>query len=400
MLNWVIVFNLLVVPCATFVATLRLPRTFRMSTLTMGPMLTTTGIASNGRTFQNLGMPRLLPPNGGRGEWMMWLHARDEDFEKDVVSLSTGRILHATSLDGLTDWKFHPDSPVLNPNKENGGDWFFFDSEHVGLGDIIQPGDSAMSKFAIQDGRAFLMYIFGGCADEVTLEGPKGPTVVKGVKMEIGVAVSQDGVHWSRIEGPEPYGSILTAGKTDDEFDSQFVGWPNVMEVGSEYRMYYSTFDTKLKKFVIGLAMAKDGLLKWSKKGPVFAGADSGNSFDSKGASRRHMVKLDDKSWKMWYEGVSADGVHSIGCATSEDGIVWKRVSDSPVLAPSTEANAWDGGGVGSPNVIWMPDKKRWRMYYVGNEAHKGSDGSLPPSSIGVAESLDEDGLIFERITI
>lgn len=35
----------------------------------------------------------------------------------------------------------------------------------------------------------FLMYIFGGCSDSVTVDG--GVHAVKGVKMEIGVAVSQ-----------------------------------------------------------------------------------------------------------------------------------------------------------------------------------------------------------------
>lgn len=33
------------------------------------------------------------------------------------------------------------------------------------------------------------MYIFGGCSDSVTVDG--GVQAVKGVKMEIGVAVSQ-----------------------------------------------------------------------------------------------------------------------------------------------------------------------------------------------------------------
>ena len=33
------------------------------------------------------------------------------------------------------------------------------------------------------------MYIFGGCSDSVTIDG--GVQAVKGVKMEIGVAVSQ-----------------------------------------------------------------------------------------------------------------------------------------------------------------------------------------------------------------
>jgi hypothetical protein len=40
----------------------------------------------------------------------------------------------------------------------------------------------------MQDG-VFLMYIFGGCSDSVTVDG--GVHAVKGVKMEIGVAVSQ-----------------------------------------------------------------------------------------------------------------------------------------------------------------------------------------------------------------
>ena len=80
----------------------------------------------------------------------MWLHARNSDFPDDVINLSTGRILHARSPDGLRGWDFHPNSPVLNPNKESGGDWYFFDSEHVGLGDVIQPGDTVQSKFAVQ----------------------------------------------------------------------------------------------------------------------------------------------------------------------------------------------------------------------------------------------------------
>lgn len=340
-----------------------------------GLMLSTTDISSNGRTYQNLGMPRLLPPDqaNDRGEWMMWLHARDHDFAKDVVNLSTGRILLATSEDGLTNWKLHQDSPVLNPNKENGGDWYFFDAEHVGLGDIIQPGNSALSKFAI-DGRAFLMYIFGGCSDAVSLEGPKGPTLVKGIKMEIGVAVSQDGAHWSRIEGPEPYGSILTAGKTLHEFDGQFVGWPSVMEVGNEYRMYYSTYNAQTKRFMIGLAVAQDGLMNWKKRGPVFAGSNSDDGkFDGKGASRRHIVRLDDGMYRMWYEAISNDGVHSIGCATSLDGLVWDRLSDEPVFAASSDASAWDSGAVGSPNLIWLPDKRRWYGQIFNNPQYEVS---------------------------
>ena len=117
---------------------------------TEGRLLTVDDIASNGRSYLNLGMPRVLPPGKADEDWLLWFHARDDQLADDVVKLSTGRILFASSKDGLSGWKFHEDSPVLNPNKENDGDWYFFDSEHVGLGDVIQPGEKANEKFATQ----------------------------------------------------------------------------------------------------------------------------------------------------------------------------------------------------------------------------------------------------------
>ena len=77
---------------------------------------------------------------------------------------------------------------------------FFFDSEHVGLGDVIQPGRQAQLKFTDQ-GSVFLMYIFGGNGDEMNLPLSDGSGLhrkVVGSTMEIGVAVSRDGQHWSR----------------------------------------------------------------------------------------------------------------------------------------------------------------------------------------------------------
>ena len=43
----------------------------------------------------------------------------------------TGRILFATSRNGIDNWRFHEESPVLGPSRDS-GDWFLFDSEHVG----------------------------------------------------------------------------------------------------------------------------------------------------------------------------------------------------------------------------------------------------------------------------
>jgi hypothetical protein len=162
--------------------------------------------------------------------------------------------------------------------------------------------------------------------------------------------------------------------------------------------MYYHTYDPKIEKFVVGLAIAKDGLLKWSKVGPIFDGGKD-DEFDGGGAARRHVAKVSDGTYRMWYEGISKDAVHSIGVATSDDGLQWKRLSDKPVFMANEDSSAWDGGGVGSPNLIWLPDKRRWRMYYVGTPLLSIGSTSLPASSIGVAESLDEDGTFFRRIS-
>ena len=146
------------------------------------------------RNMIGLGMPKVYPPGKEGDEWLLWFHGRDDKFSNDIVKLSTGRIFFATTKDGINNWKMDPDNPILNPSKE-AGDWFYFDSEHVGLGDVIKPCMKAQSKFATQDG-VYLMYIFGG-NNEVQLLN--NDIKMKGMKMEIGVAVSQDGSHWSRV---------------------------------------------------------------------------------------------------------------------------------------------------------------------------------------------------------
>lgn len=143
----------------------------------------------------SIGMPRVLPPGKPEEEWLLWFHGRDTEMnDNNIIALSTGRIYLASSPDGISNFKFHEDSPVIVPSKE-AGDWFYFDSEHVGLGDVILPGGEVQSKFATQDG-VFLMYIFGGNSDKKITQDK---ATVIGSKIEIGVAVSQDGIHWRLV---------------------------------------------------------------------------------------------------------------------------------------------------------------------------------------------------------
>ena len=118
-----------------------------------------TSVDGTPRRLQAIDMPRIIPPGKPSDDWLLWFHGRDWNMPDDIAKESTGRIFFATSRDGLCDWRMHEDSPIMGPHKED-GDWFYFDSEHVGLGDVIKPGGLAQSKFATQDG-VFLMYIFG-----------------------------------------------------------------------------------------------------------------------------------------------------------------------------------------------------------------------------------------------
>ena len=128
---------------------------------------------------------------------------------------------------------------------------------------------------------------------------------------------------------------------------------------------------------------------------------------------------MEDGTLQMWYEGVSNTNQHAIGIATSKDGYIWKKINDGKPIFQShshshshsyihsnsssdttgttttttTTGSEWDSGGVGSPHLVWLPQQRKWRMYYIGNSLNTDL------SSIGVAESTDDLGHHFVRIS-
>jgi hypothetical protein len=73
------------------------------------------------------------------------------------------------------------------------------------------------------------MYYFGGNYEAVSLAPHStNDKTIKGMRMRIGLALSQDGIHWSRVEGEYPTGAIVDVGDAG-EFDALFVGWPQVL---------------------------------------------------------------------------------------------------------------------------------------------------------------------------
>jgi hypothetical protein len=362
----------------------------------------------------------------------MWYHGRSKNFaeEKSLPPLSTGRIGRARSLNGLqwekaTEGSESEDASdvSLGLNQEA---WWGFDTSHVGLGQVLLP----MSTPAVMaDGGVYIMYYMGGNFEETSLadylENAPEPTKnakIKGMKMRIGVAVSQDGISWGRVEGDDPTGACLSPYDKQDpnqrapalmrgidndlvEIDEElYCGWPEVAvrqaplsdkqgDIPSFF-MFYSTMRKNDKSKCIAAAVSMDGF-RWFKRGICLEPSENG--MDAGGCARCNVLQKatyqdgmwkEEDGWVMFYEGVSnEDDKHRIMMAESTDGRSWKKCG--VVFDVGTSNEAWDAGGVGSPHVLRLDDGSM-RMYYTG----QGNDDS---TAIGVAKA--EPGTDLTRWT-
>lgn len=180
-----------------------------------------------------------------------------------------------------------------------------------------------------------------------------------------GLVMSHDGRNWARIEGDHHSGSLFDVG-AENEWDSLFIAAPHVVFFkGDDLRMYYHSYDPKSGSFTVGFARSRDGM-RWVKYGKVLAGGAPG-SFDELGVKCPQVLPHPDGSgYLMIYEGVAADGSCSFGLARSLDGLSrWERCCDKPVFSPAPTQNAWDSKEVHCPCLVHMDDKE-WRLYYQG----------------------------------
>lgn len=355
-------------------------------------------------------------------EYVMWYHGRsvEQDLDKSLPPLSTGRIGRATSKNGLVFQKDTRGSSsedvegvAVGLNHES---WWSFDTAHVGLGSVLLP----MSTPAIMaEGGIYLMYYMGGSHEETPIgdylqqsSAVDSDAKIKGMRMKIGVCVSQDGKTWGRVEGDDPSGACMApydvndpnmkemaAMLDDDNKNSQvelteelYCGWPEVVvkidktnAANSGFFMYYSTMTKDNKEKSIAVAVSDDGF-RWYKRGLCLQPGKGSDSLDDAGCARCNVVRNaffdeDEQTWKdapgytMLYEGVSSqDNKHRILMADSMDGRTWNKKG---VVLDLGESQSWDCDGVGSPHVLRMDDGSQ-RMYYVGQQ---GSE-----TAIGVAK--------------
>jgi len=375
-----------------------------------------------------IGNPRVHRyDDGGLSDaaYVMWYHGRPFEFgpvEDNLPPLSTGRIMRAVSRNGLVWKKCTDESSGASASEDVAGvslgvnreSWWSFDTAHVGLGQVSLP----LSTPAIMtQGGVYLMYYGGGNYEEsdptdfmtpaaverlrsssTSSSSTTNPLLVpsKGMKMRIGIALSQDGQTWGRVEGDDPTGAVIVP-----EGDELYCAWPDVVcdEDNKDwpFTMYYSTMTNSTKQKILARAVSKDGF-RWEKRGVCLVpDEDNEDSLDAAGIARPTVVRrmnydadagkwtpplAQQQPWMMYYEGVSPrDNKHRVLRAESTDGgKTW--IKKGLVLDVGREDDDdWDCMGVGTPHILRMDDG-RTRLYYTG----QGRGGT---TAIGVAVTSD-----------
>ncbi|KAK2636164.1 hypothetical protein Ddye_030956 [Dipteronia dyeriana] len=290
-------------------------------------------------------------------------------------------------------------------------DWWAFDTSSISPGEVV-----IMSSAQVRASNAvYWLYYTGYSSEKVNfsdddssefdlknpekfhiynLDGENG-SMGKILKSLPGLAISQDGRYWARIEGEHHSGALFDVG-SDKDWDSLFISSPQVVFHGNgDLRMFYHSFDVENGEFGIGIARSRDGI-KWVKLGKIMGGGGIRGSFDEFGVKNPCVVRnRKDGKYVMVYEGVGVDGKTSIGLAMSADGLEdWRRFQDKAVLETESKDGSWDNMGIGSPCLVQMDGDggDEWRLYYRGI----GSGGR---TGIGLAVSEGNDITSLRRWT-
>ena len=178
-----------------------------------------------------------------------------------------------------------------------------------------------------------------------------------------GLAVSKDGISWTKVIGKETDGSILTPSpEGSNEWDSVQTGVGDVIRINKdELHMYYfGGSDEELSfgpgsiagfRMRIGRAKSFDNGRTWEKDGGYVLDYD-----ESEGvfASWPRIVTFeDDQPWAMYYHSFDGKIWRVYKAESSDGGDTWER--KGLVLEGGESEDAFDSSGIGTRSVV------KWR---------------------------------------
>lgn len=233
----------------------------------------------------------------------------------------------------------------------------------------------------VRQGKVYVLY---------RAEDDSGEMAIGGHTSRLGMAVSDDGLHFSRRPAPVFYPA------KDGE---QAREWPGGVEdpriVEREDGTYVLTYTQwNRETYSVGIASSTD-LEHWTKHGPAFFSCLGGKYKALKYKSAGIVTRLDPakgrliaaringKYWMYWGEG-------AVHLATSDDLIAWTPVEDaagSPIELLRPRAGKFDSSfpEVGPPPVL---TEAGIVAIYNGKNAPEGGSPTLGPQAYAAGEAL------------
>ena len=219
-------------------------------------------------------------------------------------------------------------------------------------------------------------------------EDNSGTMEIGGHTSRLGIAESDDGIHFKRSAEPVFYPA------EDDQKAREWPGGgedPRIVErEDGTYILTYTQWNRKT--YSVGIASSRD-LKHWTKYGPAFLAASGGKyatlMYKSAGIvtqlkdGRLLAAKIAGRYWMYWGEG-------SIRLATSDDAIHWTPVEDThgnPVELLRPRPGHFDSTfpETGPPPILTSAGIV---MLYNGKNATEGGDPSMGPSAYAAGEVL------------
>lgn len=237
----------------------------------------------------------------------------------------------------------------------------------------------------VRGGKVYVLY---------RAEDNSGSMAIGAHVSRLGLAVSDDGIHFRQMPGPVLF-------PDDDAQRSREVPGgvedPRVVEApDGTYVLSYTQWSRERNSYSIGIATSPD-LQHWTKHGPAFAGALGGRydelKYKSAGiVTERHgerivAAKIDGRFWMYW-------GEIEVGLATSTDLIHWTPVEDAPGK-PKVLLRARPGLPDSALPEVGPPPLHMGQgillLYNAKNAAGAEGDPSLDPGTYSVEEALFSD---------
>ena len=231
----------------------------------------------------------------------------------------------------------------------------------------------------VKDGK---VYMFTRCEDN-----PKA--ILGGRTSRIGLAVSEDGIHFKNFKEPVLF-------PDNDEFNQyDFPGGcedPRIAETKEGmYVIAYTSWNYKIPR--LSIAISKD-FFHWQKKGPAFAKAYNGKFLDKASKSASIITKMDNnrpiitkikgKYWMYW-------GEHFVNLAWSDNLWDWNPLLDERgelKKIMTTRPGKFDSDLTECGPPALMTDKGILLLYNGKNATNENATSTLPKGTYSVGEVL------------